>query len=58
MVITSILVAGHAPGQLALALVPLDGDWKPRGLKRFASSGDVIGVVLAGWRHETNRLSP
>ena len=27
-------------------------------LKRFASSGDVIGVVLAGWRHETNRLSP
>jgi hypothetical protein len=27
-------------------------------LKRFASSGDVIGVVLAGWRHETNRLPP
>jgi hypothetical protein len=27
-------------------------------LKRFASSGDVIGVVLAGWRHETNCLPP
>jgi hypothetical protein len=27
-------------------------------LKRFASSGDVIGVVLAGWRDETNCLPP
>jgi hypothetical protein len=32
-------------------------DHQPSLLKRFASSGDVIGVVLAGWRHETNRLS-
>jgi hypothetical protein len=26
--------------------------------KRFASSGDMIGVVLAGWRDETNCLPP
>jgi transposase len=27
-------------------------------LKRLASSGDMIGPVLAGWQHETNRLPP
>jgi hypothetical protein len=27
-------------------------------VKMFASSGDMIGAVLAGWRHETNRLPP
>ena len=27
-------------------------------LKRFASSDDRIGVVLAAWRYETNRLPP
>jgi hypothetical protein len=27
-------------------------------LQRFASSGDMIGPLLAGWRDETNRLSP
>jgi hypothetical protein len=27
-------------------------------LKRFAPSDDMMGVVLAAWRDETNRLSP
>jgi hypothetical protein len=27
-------------------------------LKRFAPSSDIIGAVLAAWRHETNRLPP
>jgi hypothetical protein len=44
MVITSIPVAGHAPGQLALALVPLDGDWKPRGLRA------MFGEATPSWR--------
>jgi hypothetical protein len=27
-------------------------------LKRFVSSGDVIGAALAAWPDETNRLPP
>ena len=35
--------------------------WRGEGaeyLKRFASSGDMIGPVLAAWPDETNRLPP
>jgi transposase len=50
----SLLAELRSAGLLDLAHKVVDSSH----LKWFARSGDVIVVVLAGWRHETNCLPP
>jgi hypothetical protein len=45
----------RAGGQVVAVAVAL---LEAAALKRFAPSDDMTGVVLAAWRHETNRLPP
>jgi transposase len=49
----------HTPSSAGLRRHRLRSPDRPSShLKKFAPSDDKIGVLLAAWRHETNRLPP